>query len=87
MAIFFWILWIGEFILSGWWLQSEMKLTHLKPNPYAFLSLLYLLIALGVRFGLGLPKISMGMIGIPAIPLAGMALIIIISALTGARWN
>jgi hypothetical protein len=87
MNTFFWILWIIEFILTGWWLQSEMKLTYLKPNPFVFITLLYLLATLGIRYGLRLPKISMGMVGIPAIPLAVMLLIVIIAGITGARWN
>jgi hypothetical protein len=64
-----------------------MKLTYLKPNAYAFISILYLLTVLGVRFGLNLPKISLGMVTIPAIPLAVILLIVIIAVLTGSRWN
>lgn len=87
MAILFWVLWISEFILTGWWLQSEMKLTYLKTNPNVFLSFLYLLIALGVRYGLHFPKFSFGMVAIPAIPLIFLLLIIVIAKLTGAKWN
>ena len=87
MTTLFWILWMGEFIGTGWWLQSEMKLTHLKTNPYVFLSFLYLMLVLGVRFGLNLPKISLGMVVAPAIPLFFMLVIIIISVMTRARWN
>jgi hypothetical protein len=87
MTNLFWILWMGEFIGTGWWLQSEMKLTHIKANPYVFLSFLYLMIVLGVRFSLALTKISFAMVLVPAIPVVFMLLIIIISVLTRARWN
>ena len=87
MRVLFWTLWTSEFILTCWWLLSEIKLRYLKPNPYAFLSLLWLLVTPGVRFGLNLPEVSLWMVGIPSIPLAGMLLIIIVAALTGARWK
>ena len=87
MTTLFWILWMAEFIGTGWWLQSEMKLTHIKANPYVFLSFVYLMVILGVRFGLDLPKVSLGLVLVPAIPLVFMLLIIIISVLTRARWN
>ena len=87
MNVLFWVLWVSEFMLTGWWLQSEMKLTYIKPNPNVFLSFLYLLIALGVRYGIHLPKLSMGMVGIPAIPLVCLLLIMIIAGITGAKWN
>lgn len=83
----FWILWIAEFILALWWVITELQLTHLKPNPFAFLSLLYLFLTLAVRFGSGLTKISMGMVLVPAIPLLMMALIVVISVISGKRWN
>ena len=87
MTILFWVLWVSEFILTGWWLQSEMKLTYIKTNPFVFVSFLYLLVALGVRYGLHLPKLSLGMVGIPAIPLVCFLLIIVIAGITGAKWN
>ena len=87
MTILFWTLWIAEFVLNVWWLFNEMKLTYLKTNPYVYISLLYLLAALAVRFGAGFSKTSLAMVAVPAIPLAGMLLIVIISVLTGARWN
>lgn len=87
MVIFFWILWTAEFILALWWLQSEMKLTRLKANPYVFVSLLYLIATLAFRFGAGLNKFSLAMVTIPAIPLAGILFIIIISIISGKRWN
>lgn len=83
----FWVLWIAEFILAAWWIITELQLTYLKPNAFAFLSLLYLFLTLAVRFGAGLTKVSMGMVIIPAIPLSLMAFIVIVSVLTGAKWN
>jgi hypothetical protein len=83
----FWILWVVEFILAAWWIITEMQLTYLKPNPFAFLSIAYLVLILAVRFGAGFTKLSMGMVIVPAIPLSLMAFIIIVSVVTGAKWN
>lgn len=69
------------------WIGSEMKLQYLKPNPFSFLSALYLLGVLAIRFGLGAEQLSAWMVIIPAIPLLLMLLIVIIHTLTGGKWN
>lgn len=87
MNYIFWICWIGEIGVVGWWMLDEMKLKYLQPNPYAFLGFLYLLVTLGVRYGLKLPGVSTAMVAVPAVPLLFLLLIIVVSMLTGGKWN
>ena len=69
------------------WIGSEMKLQYLTPNPFSFLSALYLLGALAIRFGLGALSISAWMVIIPALPLLVMMLFVIIHTISGGKWN
>jgi hypothetical protein len=87
MNILFWVLWVSELLGVCWWLYGEMKSTYRQPNPFVFLSLLYLLAVLGIRFGLGILKLSMGMVVIPAIPLLFLVLVVIIASTTRGRMN
>jgi len=83
----FWILWIAELLVAGWWISTELQLTYLKPNPLAFVSLVYLLLALGLRYGAGFFKLSLGMVLVPAIPLTMMGFLIVITMFSGGKWN
>ncbi len=87
MKYIFWICWISEMAGVVWWITDEMKLQYLKPNPFAFVSFLYLLAALAIRFGLHQQGLSNGMIFIPAIPLLFMLLMVMIHTISGGRWN
>lgn len=87
MKYIFWICWTGEMIAVLCWIGSEMKLQYLKPNPFSFLSALYLLTVLAVRFGAGAEKLSAWMVILPALPLLLMMLFVIIHTISGGRWN
>lgn len=87
MKTFFWICWIAELIVVLWWILSDAKLKHIQVNPYSYLCFFYLLAAIGIRFVLHADRVSNIMVMIPAIPLLGLALIIIISVLSGQKWN
>jgi len=87
MKYIFWICWIGEITAVLFWIGSEMKLQYLKPNPYSFLSALYLLAVLAMRFGTGAERLSAWMVILPALPLLLMLLFVIIHTLTGGKWN
>ena len=87
MIVLFWIFWCAEFILAAWWTISEANYKHLRPNPFASLSVFYILLVLGVRvFGKAI-AITNVMVFIPAIPLGGLALIYIIFAISGGKWQ
>lgn len=85
MKYLFWICWAAEMIVAIWWIYTELKLTHLRANPFAFLSFFYLLAALGVRYLA--PSISNVMVWIPAVPLGIMGLIILVTVVSGQKWN
>jgi hypothetical protein len=87
MAILFWICWIAELGVVLWWIITDAKQTHMEANPYSYLSLVYLLAVLGVRLGLHANSVSNAMVMIPAIPLLGLGLIIVVSVLSGKKWN
>ena len=87
MEVLFWICWIAELIVVLWWIITDAKLKHVQPNPYSFLCLLYLLAVLGIRMGLHANGLSNTMVLIPAIPLLGLGLIIVVSVLSGKKWN
>lgn len=87
MEIVFWICWIIELIVVLWWIITDARQTHMEPNTVSYLCLLYLLGVLGVRFGLHEFRISTIMVIVPAIPLLGLGCIIILSVLSGKKWN
>lgn len=87
MNYIFWICWSAEFAACLFWIASEMKLQYLQPNPFSFLSALYLLLVLALRIGLDAKKISMIMVGIPAVPLLLLLLIVVVHTISGSRWN
>ena len=87
MEILFWICWIIEMIIVGWWWITDSKHTHLKPNPFIFISMLYLLIVLLLRLELGWVRASEAMVVLPMIPLAGLSLIIVVHMTHKGRWN
>jgi hypothetical protein len=59
----------------------------LPPNPYSYLFLLYLTIVLILRVGVHAIAVTNGMVLIPAIPLLGLLLIIVMHAASGSKWN
>jgi len=87
MEILFWICWIAELIVVLWWIITDAQQKHMEANPYSYLCLLYLLGVLGVRLGLHANNVSNAMVMIPAIPLLGLAFIIVVSVLSGKKWN
>lgn len=87
MDILFWICWIAEMGVVAWWIISELQLRYLSPNIFSFLSLFYLLTVLFIRFEVKWDTVSVFMVGLPAIPLSGMLLIIILHMLSGRKWN
>lgn len=87
MTIFFWLCWSCEMLAALFWVASELKLTYLKPNPFSFLSVLYLLLALAFRFAFEMPAMSNAMVFVPAIPLILLLLIFVIHAMSGTKWN
>jgi hypothetical protein len=87
MTYIFWICWVGEMAGVGWWLLDEMKLQYSKPNPFAFLGLIYLLTVMGVRYGLQSTSMSNTMVLLPAVPLGLVLLIGLLYMVTGGKWN
>ena len=87
MQVLFWICWTAEFVFACWWVFSEMGYKHLDPNPAAFVGMCYVLAVLGMRYVAGAIKISNVMVLIPAVPLAGMGLIVLISIIFKVKWN
>lgn len=87
MSIVFWIFWVIEIVVVTWWVTDEMKLTRQQPNVLAFLSFLYVLSALLIRYGLHATGISNVMVLLPGIPLVLVMLPVIIHAICGGRWN
>jgi len=87
MQVLFWICWCVEFIFACWWVFSEMRYTHLKPNIFAFLAMGYVLATLGTHFTAGAMRISNIMVLLPAIPLAAMGMIALITIIFKIKWN
>lgn len=87
MEILFWICWIAELVVVLWWIITDAQQKHMQPNPYSYLCLIYLLVVLGVRLGLHANGVSNTMVIIPAIPLLGLLFIIVVSMLSGKKWN
>ena len=87
MNYIFWICWTAEFLAACWWIYTELKLVYIRTNPLAFLSIFYLAFAVILRTGFGIIGFTNMMILIPAIPLAGLGLIIVIYASSRRRPN
>ena len=87
MKYIFWICWSTEFAGCLFWIASEMKLQYLKPNPFSFICTLYLLLVLALRMGLDAKKMSMIMVGVPAVPLLALLFFVIVHTISGGRWN
>ncbi len=87
MIILFWICWVAELGVVVWWIFTELQLKYLSPNIYSFLGLGYLLLTLLIWYQPRGKTIAMFMTGLPAIPLTGMLLIIVIHSLSGGKWN
>lgn len=87
MDILFWFCAIVEFALALWWLLTDMRQTTVPMNPFISLAFLYLAVVLIVRYGLGWIRVSESMVMIPAVPLAGLGLIIVLYMTHKGRWN
>lgn len=87
MIYLFWICWSLESALMLWWLFDDLSLTYLPVNPSIFVGILYLAVVLFVRFGLGWVRVSNWMVIVPAIPLLGVLLIVVLATFSGVRWN
>jgi hypothetical protein len=87
MDIIFWICWTAELIVVLWWIITDAQQKHLAPNPYSFVCLIYLAVVLVVRLGMDAKGVSNKMVMIPAIPLLGLLLIIVIAVASGKKWN
>jgi hypothetical protein len=87
MEILFWICWIAELIVVLWWIITDMKQKHMQGNPYSYLSFFYLAAVLGIRLVLHADRVSDFMVMIPAIPLLLLGFIIIVSVISGKKWN
>lgn len=87
MNILFWICWIGEAGVVLWWIITDMQQKHMEPNPFSFLSFVYLLVVLMIRFIFEWTSVSNIMVMVPAFPLLGLLFIIIAHALSGKKWN
>jgi hypothetical protein len=78
MTYIFWICWVGEMIGSIWWINSEMKLKMLAPNPLSFLGAVYLLMVLSIRYGFDATGVSTYLVLIPAVPLVPSVLLVLL---------
>ena len=87
MNYIFWICWSAEFAACIFWIGSELKLQYIRPDPFSFLCTLYLLLVLALRIGMDAKKVSVMMVGLPAIPLLAMLLFIIIHTISDGKWN
>jgi hypothetical protein len=87
MKYLFWICWIIDAGVAAWWVISDMNLQYIRPNPYSFVFLLYVLVNLLIFLLSDYKKAALIMSLIPTIPLALMMLVIIIVTLTGGKWN
>jgi hypothetical protein len=87
MDYIFWICWIGEMAGAIFWIISEFRLKYTEPNPWAYLSAGYLVMALLIRYGLELTAVSSWMVILPGIPLFLYALMIALFVLSGKKWN
>lgn len=92
MKYLFWILWSSELAVMLWWLFDEMKLRYLPMNAMVPFGFLWLGAALFIKLGIKSDKYALIMVGIPGVPLAIMALflllIFIINIVAGPiKWN
>lgn len=87
MKTLFWICWIAEMVTVLWWIITDMLQKNLQPNPYSYLCMLYLLGVIGIRLGLHQVKLSNIMVMVPAVPLLGLGLIVLLSVISGQKWN
>ncbi len=87
MKYIFWIAWILDAGVAIWWVFSEIQLDLLKPNPYALLFFLYVIICFLCYQVFKLTKLALILSLIPAVPFVIMGIIVLIAILTGARWN
>ncbi|MEO8769465.1 MAG: hypothetical protein ABI402_05255 [Ferruginibacter sp.] len=68
-------------------LISETGYKHLPSNPFASLSVFYILLVWGIGvFGKAI-TITNVMVFIPSIPLGAMVLIAIVFAISGSKWK
>lgn len=75
-----------------WWVAEEIKLQYIAMNPMVYLGFLILIMAVILKVVLKYDKAALILVGIPAIPLAIMALFLLviffIQLVSGPiRWN
>ena len=87
MIYIFWCCWVAEMIAAVVWITSELKLQYVSPNPFAFISAAWLLFVLAVFFFTTRHTAALLMVIIPAIPLLGLLLLVMIYKLAGGRYN
>jgi hypothetical protein len=85
MTYIFWICWAAEMLAVFFWLASEMKLKYLLPNPFSFISAVYLFIVLALHFS-DQPAVALMMVIIPAIPLLVLLLLVTLHSVLGGKW-
>jgi len=85
MNYIFWICWAVEMLAVFFWLASEMRLKYLSPNPFSFISALYLCVVLALRFT-NQPAVALMMVIIPAIPLVMMFFLFTLHTVFGSKW-
>lgn len=79
-SLIFWILWGIEAAVMLWWLLTDMQQTYLPVNPMVFVGWAYLALAL-LLFLLNFRVIALILVGIGMVPLAIMALFMLIFVL------
>jgi hypothetical protein len=87
MDFLFWLCWTAEVGVVLWWLFTDLQLEYVEVNVYSVFSLIYLMIALLIHFQPGWESFSLLMVGLPAVPLTGLLLIVLLHAASGKKWN
>jgi hypothetical protein len=87
MDFLFWLCWTGELGVVLWWLFTDLQLEYIEINVYSVFSLIYLLVVLLIRFQPGWETVSLLMVGLPAVPLTGLLLVMVLHAVSGGKWN
>lgn len=92
MKNLFWILWSVELVFMLWWLFDDLKLKHIAINPFIGIGFLWLGVSLFCKIMIENKMISNILVIIPAIPLAIMAIFLLIVFLVQTfagpiRWN
>ena len=86
----FWVIWGIELVYMLWWTLDDLKLRYIAMNPSIYFGWLWLLLALGL-FLANARVPALILVGIAGLPLAFMALFILVIAIASLfgpiRWN